>query len=258
MPLKPIDYNKTHFYKIICNDLNITDCYVGHTVDFRKRKNHHKTTCNNDKDVRHNLKLYQFIRESGGWDNWEMVNIDTISCKDSLEAKAIERQFAEQLNATLNTIRPTSSKEEQDQLKKKWYEEHKEEQLAKQKERYEENKEVILERYKKWRDQHQEEQKEYHKNYRENNKEKIAETKKKCYENKKEEYLQRKRDYYQETKEEQKVKRKERYEQQKEQLSAKGKIKITCECGDIICKSTLHKHLKTKRHTTNLNQHNEN
>ena len=258
MPLKPIDYNKTHFYKIICHDLNITHCYVGHTVDFRKRTNQHKTTCNNDKDVRHNLKLYQFIRENGGWDNWEMVNIVTISCEDSLEAKAIERQCAEQLNATLNTIRPTSSKEEQDQLKKKWYEEHKEEQLAKQKERYEENKDVILERNKTWRDQHQEEQKEYHKNYRENNKEKVAETKKKCYENKKEEYLQRKRDYYQETKEEQKVKRKERYEQQKEQLSAKGKVKITCECGDIICKSTLHKHLKTKRHTTNLNQHNEN
>ena len=77
--------------------------------------------------------LYQFIRENGGWDSWEMINIETRSCKDSLEAKAIERQFAEQLNATLNTIRPTSSKEEQDQLKKKWYEENKEEILAKQK-----------------------------------------------------------------------------------------------------------------------------
>ena len=257
MPLIPIDYSKTHFYKIICNDLNISDCYVGHTIDFRKRKNHHKTTCNNEKDEKHNLKLYQFIRENGGWNNWQMINIETLSCKDSLEAKAIERQFAEQLKATLNTIRPTSTKEEQNQLKKKWYEDHKEEQLTKQKERYEENKEVILERNKKWRDEHQEEQKEYHKNYRENNKEKVAETKKKCYENKKEEYLQNKKEYYQNHKEELNIKRKERYERQKDEISAKGREKVTCECGDVICKSTLHKHLKTKRHTVNLKQQQE-
>ena len=193
MPLKPIDYSKTYVYRIICNDLSITDCYVGHTVDFRKRKNHHKTTCNNEKDKNHNLILYQFIRENGGWDNWEMIKMETRSCKDSLEAKSIERDFAEKLKATLNTIRPIATPEEVKEMKKKHYEENKKEQLAKQKQRYEENKEVILERNKKWRDEHKEEQKDYHKQYRENNKEKVSETKKKCYENKKEEYLHNKK-----------------------------------------------------------------
>ena len=256
MPLVPIDYSKTHFYKIICNDLTISDCYVGHTIDFRKRKNHHKTTCNNDKDTNHNLILYQFIRENGGWGNWNMIIIETRSCKDSLEAKSIEREFVEKLNATLNTIRPIAALAEVKEMKKKHYEEHKEEQLAQQKERYEENKEAILERNKKWRKEHVKEQ-EYHKSYRENNKDKVAETKKKCYENKKEEYLQNKKEYYQNHKEELNIKRKERYERQKEEISAKGKIKITCECGDVICKSTLHKHLKTKRHAVNLNQKQE-
>lgn len=252
MPLIPIDYSKTYFYKIICNDLNVTDSYVGHTTDFRKRKNHHKATCNNQNDKNHNLKLYEFIRENGGWDNWEMINIETLSCRDSLEAKAIERRYVEELKASLNIIRPSSTKEEQDQLKKKWYEENREEQLSKQKERYQENKEAILERSKKWRDEHQEEQKDYHKKYRENNKEAVSERKKKCYENKKEEYLQNKKEYYQNHKEELNIKRKERYERQKEEISAKGKVKITCECGDVICKSTLNKHVKTKRHTENL------
>ena len=179
MPLKPIDYSKTHFYKIICNDLNISDCYVGHTVDFRKRKNHHKTTCNNEKDTNHNLILYQFIRENGGWDNWEMINIETRSCKDSLEAKRIEREFVETMKATLNTIRPIATPEEVKEMKKNHYEENKETQLAKQKQRYEDNKEIILERNKKWRDEHKEQQKDYHKQYRENNKEKVSETTKK-------------------------------------------------------------------------------
>ena len=37
MPKLPIDYSKTIIYKIICCDLNIKDCYVGHTTDFTRR-----------------------------------------------------------------------------------------------------------------------------------------------------------------------------------------------------------------------------
>ena len=31
MPKKIIDYSKTIIYKIVCNDLTITEVYVGHT-----------------------------------------------------------------------------------------------------------------------------------------------------------------------------------------------------------------------------------
>ena len=47
MPKKDIDYSKTIIYKIVCNDLNITDVYVGHTTNFIKRKARHKYDCNN-------------------------------------------------------------------------------------------------------------------------------------------------------------------------------------------------------------------
>ena len=47
MPKLPIDYSKTIIYKIVCNDTNITDCYVGHTTDITRRKAHHKCSCNN-------------------------------------------------------------------------------------------------------------------------------------------------------------------------------------------------------------------
>jgi hypothetical protein len=42
-----IDYKKTIIYKIVCNDLNITDVYVGHTTNFINRKARHKYDCNN-------------------------------------------------------------------------------------------------------------------------------------------------------------------------------------------------------------------
>ena len=49
MPLKKIDYDNIHFYKIVCNDFRIKDCYVGHTSDFTTRKAQHKCACNNKK-----------------------------------------------------------------------------------------------------------------------------------------------------------------------------------------------------------------
>ena len=91
MPLTQIDYSNTCFYKIVCNDLSITECYVGHTTDFRSRKSNHKSDCNNENGKSYNFRIYQFIREQGGWSNWSMVLIEQISCANSLDALKRER-----------------------------------------------------------------------------------------------------------------------------------------------------------------------
>jgi len=44
MPRKIINYTNTIIYKIVCNDLNITDLYVGSTTDFTNRKYNHKSS----------------------------------------------------------------------------------------------------------------------------------------------------------------------------------------------------------------------
>ena len=44
MPKLPINYDKTHFYKLCCRDPTITDIYVGHTTDFTRRKMYIKPT----------------------------------------------------------------------------------------------------------------------------------------------------------------------------------------------------------------------
>ena len=73
MPKTPIDYSKTIIYKIVCKDLNVKDVYVGHTTDFIRRKRQHNSVCNCETSLRHNLKVYQLIRDSGGWENWSMI-----------------------------------------------------------------------------------------------------------------------------------------------------------------------------------------
>lgn len=107
------DYSKTIIYKIVCNDLNITGCYVGHTTNFRRRKSAHKSSCYNETDLtRFNLKIYKTIRQNGGWNNWSMIEIEKYFCVDKNEARARERYWFENLNSSLNSDYPLRSTQE--------------------------------------------------------------------------------------------------------------------------------------------------
>ena len=64
-----IDYSNTIIYKITCNDVNINDVYVGHTINFVQRKHAHKQNCINEKSPNYKCKLYEAIRNNGGWSN---------------------------------------------------------------------------------------------------------------------------------------------------------------------------------------------
>ena len=103
MPKDNIDYSNTIIYKIYCNNDTITDTYVGHTTNFYVRKYQHKNSCNNSKNV---LKIYKTIRENGGWDNWNMIEIAKYNCNDSTEARIKEQQHYEELQSTLNSCPP--------------------------------------------------------------------------------------------------------------------------------------------------------
>ena len=145
MPLKPIDYSKTIFYRIVCNDLNIKECYIGQTTNFIKRKQCHKKSCNNEKSKLYNLKIYQFIRENGGWENWSMVMIEQISCENYNEACKTERKFLEEYNGTLNMQIPSRTKKE-------YKDDNKYKLKINDKEYYEKNKDKIKEQAKKYYD----------------------------------------------------------------------------------------------------------
>ncbi len=106
MPKVDIDYSNTLFYKISCKDTNITDLYIGHTTNFVQRKSAHKQSCVNPKYASYNCKVYNVIREHGGWDNWRMDIIAYHDCKDLYEARKKEQEYFILHNATLNSIEP--------------------------------------------------------------------------------------------------------------------------------------------------------
>jgi len=112
MPKIDTDFSRNVIYKIVCKDLAVIDCYVGHTTSFKHRKAIHKQCCNNEKDLKHNLKVYKIIRENGGWENWQMVLVEEFACENKLQATARERFWYEQLNANLNSQVPNRSVKE--------------------------------------------------------------------------------------------------------------------------------------------------
>ena len=140
------------FYKIFCKDENIKDLYVGKTTDLNKRWYCHKSLCNNQNRKQYNLKLYEFIRENGNINNWNIIEIEKGEYDDK-DSAIREKYWIKNLNSNLNSEIPSRTRKE------------------KCKEYRDNHKEYCKEYYKEYRDKNKEEYKEYCKEYRENNKE---------------------------------------------------------------------------------------
>ena len=270
------DYSKGIIYKLCCKDPNITDIYVGSTTNFRRRKCSHKCKCYNSNDV-NNLYVYQFIRENGSWNNWDMVEVEKYNADDKQDLERRERFWLEELKASLNKYIPTRTPKEyrEDNKEKiaekdKKYRENNEEKIKKYREdnkekikkyyennkenlkKYrEDNKEKIAEKDRKYREKNKEKIKKYRednkekiKKYREKNKEKLAEQKKKYRKDNKEKIKK----YREDNKEKIAEQRKKYQQDNKEKIAEKLKEKYTCECGSVLRKADRKRHEKTSKH----------
>lgn len=103
------NYSDTIIYKLCCKDPSITEIYVGNTTNFRNRKNCHKSRCNTPT---YEAYVYQFMRDHGGFDNWDMIEVCRVECLDKRDAERVERKHIEELGATLNMVIPTRSGKE--------------------------------------------------------------------------------------------------------------------------------------------------
>ena len=91
-----------YVYKLCCKDPTIKDVYIGSTKNLRVRKAMHKHNCNNDLSNSYNYNVYQFIRANGGYDNWDVIQLEEVNYNTRAELHARERHFFELLNASLN------------------------------------------------------------------------------------------------------------------------------------------------------------
>lgn len=239
MPKNQKDYSKTIIYKLCCKDISIIDIYIGHTTNFNQRKHNHKTICCKENTKNHNLHVYKFIRNNGGWDNWSMIQIEEFNCNNSREATIRERYWIELLKPRLNMINPFTSLEEKIFQKQDWYEENKEEILQKAKEHYQENKEKKIE---------------YQKQYSKENKEALAEKQKKYREKNKEKLAEQKKEYREKNKEKASKAHKEWCEANKEKLKEQRSQIINCECGNQYTFGNKNRHLQSKLHISYQNK----
>lgn len=178
MPKQPINYQNTVIYKFVCNDLEIKDTYIGHTTNFIKRKEAHKK-CAIYETIQSKVgKLYQTIKNTGGWGNWTMLQVEEYPCNNKREAEVRERYWIEQLHATLNSMIPITTLQEKKEYMIQFREQNKE-QIKKQRKQYnEKNKEKIKEYKKEYNEKNKEQIKERTNQYYEKNKETIQEQRK--------------------------------------------------------------------------------
>jgi hypothetical protein len=166
------DYSKCVIYRLCCKDLNIKELYIGSTCNFTRRKCGHKSRCHNENDPKYNCKVYKFIRDNGGWDNWDMILVEEYPCENKPQKIQRERYWYEELKADLNKECPGRDKKE-------WYKT---------------NRDEVLVKCKKYNETRKEEIKKYSKEYYETNKEYLSEKRKEYYETHKEKINEEKKE----------------------------------------------------------------
>jgi hypothetical protein len=201
MPQNAIDFSQTIIYRLVCNDISITETYIGHTTNFNKRKSKHKSNCNNENSNCYNSKVYAFIRSNGGFENWSMLKIEDYPCKDIHEATNKERHWIEHYQAGLNSNIPART---QDEI------------IEHQKQYREENKEKHKEYKRRYRNENKEHIQEYHKTYFEENKEHIKQYQQQYIKENEERLKKQAQEYYQQNKE----KRNQYLQENKERIKA--------------------------------------
>ena len=258
MPKVPMDYSKCSIYKIEHID-DESLVYVGHTTCFNKRKTAHKSNCKNENYKYYNIKVYQMIRENGGWDMFKMIEVEKYPCADRREAERRENEVIKELRASMNMRNSFLTQDEITEYKKDYYELHKEKLQQHQKDYYELHKEKLQQQMKEYQknnkpkiqelnkeyyELHKEKLQEYQKDYYESNKPKIQEYKKEYQKNNKPKIQEYKKEY----RESNKLKIQERDKEYREANKQKINEKVKCECGCDVMKRNLKRHQVTKTH----------
>ena len=219
-------------YKLI-NTVDDT-YYIGSTAKkyLNNRLYDHKYTANNEL-FRTNSNLYEHMRKIGA-DKFDIELIEEYHCHSRQELWQREEFFINLLKNEpncLNMRRAFVSNEEN--YKKKYYDQHKEEIKERKKQYYEQNKEELNEQRKQYYDQHKEEILNKQKHYNEQHKQEKKEYKKQYYEQRKDEIRDIQKQYR---------------EQYKEEINKQRKQKVKCICGSEIRKDGLKEHEISFKH----------
>jgi group I intron endonuclease len=96
-----VKYKNFKIYKISHKESN--NCYIGSTCNFSSRKSHHRKNTTNKVGKTYWCKLYRFIRDNGGWVNFNIDIIESYPCNTREAGKLREQYFIDLIIPLLNT-----------------------------------------------------------------------------------------------------------------------------------------------------------
>jgi hypothetical protein len=166
-------------YKIVPKNKDSNYCYIGHTNNFNERQVAHIKCATDINNNKHHQLVYQTIYKNGGWDDWEMIEIEKFECPTKLQARMREQELIIEYNANINTLSAFITEEERKKKKQeitnKYRIENAELIKEQQKQYKQEHKEIIKEQMRKYRQEHKAEVYEKKKEYKKANAEKFKE-----------------------------------------------------------------------------------
>jgi predicted GIY-YIG superfamily endonuclease len=99
---QPVKTTTLYFIYKISDKNNPEQFYIGSTKCFSRRKSHHKKNVTNKRGKRYWTKLYVYIRQNGGWDNFTMESIQISEYETKHDALKDEQAFINDLKPPLN------------------------------------------------------------------------------------------------------------------------------------------------------------
>ena len=101
--------------KYIIYRISVADyTYIGSTKDFKQRKIEHKSRYING----YTFKVYEMIKENGGWDKSEMMPIEEYECENNIQARIREEYWRREYDAKMNSRKAYISKQEYTEIQK--------------------------------------------------------------------------------------------------------------------------------------------
>jgi len=95
---------KCYIYKIE-NNTDKDQFYIGSTLNLSRRKSHHKKNVRNRVGKLYWCKLYVYIRNNGGWDNFTFTKLHEVDILLLSKCKEFEQSIIDELKPPLNSIK---------------------------------------------------------------------------------------------------------------------------------------------------------
>jgi len=105
MPSSKIDYSKTLIIKIVSKDLKKKEFFLDYCQGLTNKVYLLKKQCNDEKHKKYNSDMNKFIREHGGWDNFDVIIVEEYKeCKNSSDAKMRLRYLYDKIEKESKTV----------------------------------------------------------------------------------------------------------------------------------------------------------